>query len=354
MSIAHETRSPVHALLESIHGGADLAAEYPLVFGPRATGATLALADGDEVRAGCALLVREFRVGRHRVRGGLVGSVGTAPAWRGRGLATRLLAETERALRQRGCVFALLWAQDPDFYLERGWTPFGEELDLLISTAMAAALPEPIGVRESEPGDAPHLHRCHTAHATRVERTLEEMRDLLAVPGMRTLVRERDGIPAAYAILGRGRDLAGAIHEWAGAAEDVLALVRAHLEERNDGSTIVLMAPPGRCEVVERLTELGAECRRGILGLGKLLDPARGAALLQTEVGAPGSAAPSSDGRVALRGPRGTAELDFDALQALLFGAAEVRDEARKLLVHLGLDPGGLPLQPFAWGLDSL
>ena len=80
----------------------------------------------------------------------------------------------------------------------------------------------------------------------------------------------------------------------------------------------------------------------------------RGAALLEAEVGAPGCATPLSDDRIALRGPRGGTELDLDALQALLFGAAEVRDEARRLLAHLGLDPAGLPVQPFAWGLDSL
>jgi GNAT superfamily N-acetyltransferase len=356
MSVAERERSPVHALLERVHEGADLAAEYPLVFGPDARGVTLAIADEGDVRAGCALLVREFHTGKHRVRGGLIGSVGTAQEWRGRGLGTRLVLEAERVLRERGCIFALLWADRPDFYLQRGWAPFGEELDVHVPAVLADALPDPIGVRAARSGDADALHALYERHAARVERTRVEMRALLAVPGMRTLVRERDGAPVAYAALGRGRDLANAIHEWAGTADDVLALVRAHLEERSaaGGDGLYLMAPPMESALAERLSALGATSVRGILGLGKVLRPRDAAELLEAELGLPGCATVLDDGRLVLSGPSAGADLDPDALQALLFGAAEVRDEARKLLARLGLDPAGLPLQPFAWGLDSI
>jgi hypothetical protein len=291
-----------------------------------------------------------------------VGSVATDPAWRRRGLGTRLLARAEERLRERGCVFALLWADDPRFYLERGYAPFGSECDYLLVSELAAALPEPGGVRELRAGDEPFLQRLHARHSARVERSNGEMRALLAVPGMLTLVRVRAAsathpeLPVAYACLERGRDLPDMIHDWAGETEDVLALLRAHLERRfpaHEPGALFLMAPPSACELGYRLLKLGAPSKRGILGLGKLLDVGRGGEVLAAALGA--SAEVTRDGdSIALRGPLGGTVLDLEALQALLFGGIEVQAEARRLLARLGLPRAPLPLEPFAFGLDSI
>jgi GNAT superfamily N-acetyltransferase len=342
--------------LGRVFGTAQLAAEYPL-------GETLELSEDGAVRSACTLFVREFRVGARTLRGGLIGSVATDPAARGRGLATGLLARAEETLRARGCLFALLWADDPRFYLARGYAPFGAENDTLLVPELALSLPEPSGVRELRPGDAPFLHRMHARHGTRVERSLDEMRALLSVPGMLTLVRERPAtpshpaLPVAYACLGRGRDLADAIHDWAGEPDDVLALVRAHLERRfpaGESGALFLMAPGAEPELAYRLLKLGAGTKRGILGLGKLLDGGAACALLGDVLRDP--AAATWDGAHArLRAVQGApAELNLDALQALLFGGPEVADEAQKLLARLGYERARLPLEPFAFGLDSL
>jgi predicted N-acetyltransferase YhbS len=363
-SVGAESRRGKAALgfLERVLSCRTLAEEHPLVFDARFEGDTLELVEGGEVRAACAILPREFRVAERSVRGGLIGSVATDPAWRRRGLATRLLQRAEDALRARGCLFALLWADDPGFYLKRGYAPFGGESDYLLVSELVDVLPEPSGVRELRAEDVPFLHRLHARHGERIERTLAETRALSGVPGMLTLVRERAAAPShppqpvAYACLGRGRDLADAIHDWAGESEDVLALLRAHLERRfseRESGALFLMAPPGAGELGYRLLKLGAPSKRGILGLGKLLDPRGASELLSSLLGPAGSAAWDAD-RALLRGPRATTELDPDALQALLFGGPEVHDEARSLLARLGFERVRLPLEPFAFGLDSI
>jgi len=350
------------ALLERVFASDALAREYPLVFDPRFAGTTVTLEEEGAPRAACTVLARELVVGDVRLRAGLIGSVATDPAWRGRGLATRLLQRTEEELRARGCLFALLWADDPRFYLARGYAPLGSERDFLLVSELAASLPEPSGVRALAPGDVPHLLRLCARHPSRVERTPEELAALLQVPGMLTLVRERRAhpahppLPVAYACLGRGRDLADTLHDWAGAPEDVLALVRAHLERRfpaGETGALFLMAPLGAHELAYRLLRLGAVARPGILGLGKLLDLPAASALLGTALGAP--AAVSFDGVLTrLAGPTATADLEPETLQALLFGPPDVAEEARGLLTRLGFAPRGLPLEPFAFGLDSL
>jgi GNAT superfamily N-acetyltransferase len=355
-------REQARDLLARVFATDQLAREYPLVFETGFGGETLALEEDGEVRAACTLLTREFRAGAHAFRGGLIGSVATDPAWRGRGLATRLLARAEETLRARGCLFALLWADEPRFYLERGYAPFGAERDFLLVSELVHDLPCPSGVRALRAEDVAFLQRLHARHPSRVERSLEEFAALLAVPGMHTLVRERaahpahPALPVAYACLGRGRDLSDALHDWAGEPEDVLALCSAHLMQRFPGEeagALFLMTPPSANELGYRLLRLGAVARNGILGLGKLLDVGAGSALLASALGAPGSVL--WDGATArLRGKRGTTELDLDALQALLFGGPEVADEARALCTQLGFERARLPLEPFAFGLDSI
>lgn len=364
MSVALDSREL--AFLERVFETRALAAEYPLVFDPRLApgsgGETVAILEGGEVRAACAILTRTFRVGPHAVRAGLIGSVATDPAFRRRGLATRLLNEAERRLEAKGCTFALLWAEEPDFYLKRGYEPFASEQDYWLVSELAPLLPAPDGVRELRAGDEPLLRHLHAAHSTRIERTPEEMLALLGVPGMLTLVRERSAAPGhpvqpvAYACLGRGRDLTDAVHEWAGETEDVLALLRAHLERRfpdHQAGALFLMAPPTASELAYRLVTLGAVTKPGILGLGKLLDSGSAGRLLAAALGDEEALSWQGE-QMTLRGPCGRAALDRASLQALLFGGPEVRDEVRTFLARVGFSRARLPLEPFAFGLDSI
>ena len=348
--------------LSDVLAAPELGREYPLVFDPRFSGHTVELERDGAVRSACAVLVRDFHVAGRRLRAGLIGSVATDPAWRGRGLATELLAKAEAELRAHGCLFSLLWAEDPAFYLARGYVPFGAEDDFLLVSEMIPLLPEALGVRALAEGDAPFLRQLHAGHSAHVERSEAEFSALLETPGMVVLVRERaaapghPALPVAYACLGKGRDLADTIHDWAGATEDVLALVRAHLERRfGSGETgaLFMMAPPQAAELGYRLVSLGAVVRRGVLGLGKLLDLDAAASLLESFVG--GEVASVSASGVTLRGPASGAELDLDGFQALLFGGAEVRSEVRSFLARLGFDGAlPLPLEPFVFGLDSI
>lgn len=348
----HEATPAAEAMLDGIlrDGSSSLAPEFPLVFGERAPGRLVTIEDEEGPVAGLALLERTLQCGALRVPVGLIGSVATDQRYRGRGLATAALAEAERALTAAGRAFALLWADEAEFYEGRGWSPVGTEVDHVLHPEHAQLLPDATGVRAAVLDDAPALHALYCAHTTRVERGLEETRALLQAPNMTTLVLERGGAPCAYVCEGRGEDLSGVLHEWGGAPCDVLALVRAHLERL--GQPLVLMSPRDAHGIFRYLAVLGIEAHVGVLGMGKLLSPEAAAAAL-------GPACPdarvtaTADG-VRVHGPAGVTELDATQTLLLLVAPRGLREVVDAVAELTGADLSALPLAPFCWGLDSI
>jgi GNAT superfamily N-acetyltransferase len=360
--------APVEALMARVlRDGSSIAPEYPLVFRPEFPGRLLGLGEGEDVHSACGFLVRDLVVPSvGSVRCGLIGSVATAPERRSQGLATRLLLAAEERLRAEGCVFSLLWAEDPAFYLERGYGPVGSEYDFVLPHELAPLLPEPSGVRAMTEADFPAVHVLYERHPVRVERSAEETAALLTCPEMTRIVREKGGELVAYACLGRGHDLMDAIHEWGGAADDVLALLRAHLEQRfgayvaeeapEEPRHLFLMAPPSATDLYLRLAGMGVPSNRGMLGLGKILDRDAAVRLLDRVLAERGTAELVEDGErcYRVRGPEHEGRLDDEGLVALLFGVSDIRKDVAAFLADFGLEGAPLPIEPFVWGLDSI
>ncbi len=347
-------------------GGTSLDGEYPLVFRPDFPGEVLALEEQGEVRSACALLVRELVAGGERLRAGLIGSVSTHPDHRGRGLAGRLLERAEERLSAEGCVVAFLWADDASFYERRGWRAAGSERVWVIDAAESRRLGSPRDAqpRSAAPDDHGALHRLYGRHCVRADRTFPETRALLCGPGVETLVLARERDIAAYACLGRGRDLARCVHEWAGAPDDVLALAAEHhdrLTRRGEAGPVFLMTPHSVPALHARLDTLGASGMLGHLAMAKLLDPAGAAELVRRAARGPLQAGVVSQRQQAglsqqarLCGPAGERALDPEELLSVLLPPRGERGAIEALERELGVDLPGLPLELYLWGLDSI
>lgn len=317
----------VRALIEAVmRGGASVAAECPLVFegplGAARQGRLVALAEGGRPRSACAILPRDCVVGDRRLRLGLIGYVVTAPEARGRGLARRVLAAAEDALRARGCVASLLWPDDAAFYERLGYRAVGAELDFELDPASLSALPRWAAVRPLDPrADADAVHALAMERPIRVERTVEETRALLATPGVDGRVALRGDRVVAFACAGKGHDLPGVIHEWAGETLAVLGLAaELAATQHRAGRRAFLFAPYADLPVARGLSDLGVAAAPGVLGMGRLLDP---------------------DGARRALGPD-AARADADGLLDALLPTPE-----RSTADH----PYGAL---FAWGLDSI
>ncbi|MDA1264110.1 MAG: GNAT family N-acetyltransferase [Planctomycetota bacterium] len=350
VTIQRPTRKAEAMLARVLRDGDTLAAEYPLVFGDGAVGQLSTIEAGGEPVAGCAFLTRTFQVGALRIPIGLIGSVATDPAHRGQGHASQALEQAQQSLARSGCAFALLWADDPDFYGPRGWLPMGTEVNHALPFAVAHLLPDPIGVRPARVEDIPSMHALYCAHTTRVERTLAETEQLLGAPNMTTLVLEREGTVVAYACEGRGKDLGGVIHEWAGVPLDALAVVRGHLERT--GSNLILMSSRDATGVFRYLQVLGIQANLGILGMGKVISLEACAEVLRAAL--PGIDLTLHPDSICIHGPAGEANLDETMLLLLLAAPRGIRDMAEAVEQLTGVSMAALPLAPFCWGLDSI
>ena len=340
--------------------GAPIAEEYPLIFRPSHAGRVVTAGEGEEVWSACAILERDLVSPGKTIRAGLIGSVSTASERRGQGLASVVLQGAEQALRDGGCLFSMLWAVDAAFYERRGYQEIGAEVDFVLPASAAGSLPPPDGVRSATAADFSAMHELYLSQQRRVARTEGESAVLYTSPGMAMVVCESSTVPGeidAYACIGRGLDLQGVTHEWAGRVDAVLACVRFLVEAgagSNPGSELFLMSPVPCGEVGSRLHELGLSSARGILGMARLLDPETAARELAEAADRPVAVSRCSETAWLLESAGRTARVADESLLTLLLAPRADRTELVALEAELGLRFPELPWTPFLWGLDSI
>jgi len=339
-----------------------LAPEYPLVFTPGSGGRVVVAEDRGEIHSACAILRRglvfpDERGTQQYLAAGLIGSVSTSMDCRGQGLATAVLELAERELLEEGCLLSLLWADSPGFYEARGYQPIGLEVDFVLDETFCLDLPEGFATRKAGPEDYSLMHEMYLQHSRRVERSLCESAALFSTPRMEVFLAEDAGMAVAYTCRGRGHDLDGVVHEWAGSADGVLACIRAHsraASTQGERGPLFLMCSADAGAVMLRLGELGAPSANGVLGMGKLLDPTAAAALLRSACARPLDILIQDDGGARITCGQRTAEIGrMDWLDLLVSPLAD-RETLESLESHLQVRFPGLPRTPFLWGLDSI
>jgi GNAT superfamily N-acetyltransferase len=203
---------------------------------------------------------------------GLIGNVLTAPELRGRGLARRCVDACLAEARARGYALAMLWSDQSALYARLGFQPCGVERRIsLLGPALGSAGAQHAEIRVARPvaSEFPLLEQLYAEKPVHVARAAGDLERLAGAPNTTLLVARRAGAPIAYAAAGRGDDLQGVVHEWAGEANGALACVSA-LARQHEASLLLASAAPE--EVPERLIRHGAGSTRAPLGLARLLD----------------------------------------------------------------------------------
>lgn len=357
MTAALQThKQPALALMQSaLRERGQLEAEYPLVFGDASSGDIIGLEEGDSLVSSCAILRRELMFEGQTLSVGLIGSVATAPEFRGRGFARKVLDEACSVLAKKGATIAWLWANDAEVYASMGWRPSGAELLYLVHPEQRTFLPNPKGVRPYGESDLDSVYALYQEHDCRVRRSRDEMRALLGVPGMTVLVQEENGRVIGYACVGRGEDLTQVMHEWGGGCPSVLALLHGHLDiadDEEDGS-LYMMVPPGEKSIVDYFHITQTKGAIGFLGLAKIIHREGAASILKAQLPTD-VLVEVTPTLVILRRGKNRISLNDDDLLAALLAPKGDRAWAKKIEHRLRIETTDLPLLPFMWGLDSI
>ena len=227
VSVVQPPDRTLESLLDGhFDGRPGLTRELPLLVGGDPRSRCLVMRQDDACVAHAAWRRLDLIVHDETVTAAGIGLVTTHTAMRGRGLATRLVEACVEEARRAGAVVALLFGAERRLYTRLGFVPAGRERVTLLR-AVPNALDRSSQLRAGGVGDARVLLACLHRQPLRVERSLAEMEVLLRIPDMRVHVLEVHGQARAYCIEGKGRDLGGVVHEWAGEPELVSQMLGA-------------------------------------------------------------------------------------------------------------------------------
>lgn len=243
--------------------------EYPSVFKSCPGGESLFIRDGEKIISHVAILEREFQHPCVRMKIGLIGSVATHPDYRGRGFATQLIQKACAELKKRGCLVAVLWSDQKDFYLPLGFHRAGREQDVRFSPEIAkndVGVVRPMNFEQ----DAHLIWRLYQKQPCRLDRSLEEQKKLLKTPKAQVFVTEKEGRLSSYIVVNKGADFTDYIHEWGGEISEVQRNILFCQRNIFTAHPLTLIAPLDYD--ISMLKQISQEKWEGVLGLIKILD----------------------------------------------------------------------------------
>lgn len=228
-----------------------ITAEYPIVLNPGHPEYSFVVTKADQLVAHANWWPRQVVDQNHQnvARIALIGNVATDPQARGQGHMRHLFAELEQHSRNNGCVAMLLWSDLDKFYQKLGFTSLGQELRIMVNPRKFGMdqsgrqlLPTPSVQLTSQ--DLADMLKIRPRTPLTLARSLEEFRTLLQIPHLQIWIdRQNQGIQS-YALMGKGFDMQGVVHEWGGsplALSDSLAAMAQYNQMRE----IMVLAPGG-------------------------------------------------------------------------------------------------------------
>lgn len=201
---------------------------------------------------------------------GAIGSVVTDPSYRGQGLSSQVINDClEEALRQ-DCDIAILWTNLHDFYRRLGFELAGFEEYFVIESPLASD-PQNLRFINSTQIDPDAILKLYNRHTITSLRSADEIRKYLSIPNTQVYTAwDSTSSIKAYAVIGKGADLEGFVHEWGGDIPSLIALFNFILSDRKMPFTLLTGAQS--INLIMTLQKNKINGRQGYLGMIKILN----------------------------------------------------------------------------------
>lgn len=288
---------------------------------------------------------------------GMIGMVYTDPDFRGRGAASLALDQALAQLKERGIPLAILWSDLDAFYNRLGFDRAGVENFYLLSSAQCQLASrsdcDRVTVRPVAETDWQDLEHLYAGKPSRHLRPAGELARLAAAPDCETLVAIQGGVLTAYASMGRGDDLTGVVHEWAGDGDGLVACLLRFTQTRDE---VTLLEGPVHEAATRPLRITGTRPHPGTLGLMQILDVEKLWSALSIGCESLSEIRLTADsGFYVFETPGRSFKLSHSDALSLLVGPSVPR------ALQLGLEPElrdalgtRFPWPLFLWGFDSI
>jgi predicted N-acetyltransferase YhbS len=275
-----------------------LLSDYPLVYAPENLRNVRVIAVDGRVVSVVPFLPRRIRFGAAEVGIGIISPTATLPAFRHRGFASRCLASCIEAMRDADCRLSVLWTREQTFpfYEHAGYRAVESQAfgyRLVREDARRLAVDPRVTISHLDAADERSLEairRIHERDGDGIHRTSAEYRALFSLPAMRTLIAQRSGRVAGYAVVSDAVNKPGLI-EAGGDGPAIETLLHRVLVDRADG--IEAHANLGQTALSMILDRVVPRRRRRIEG-GLMVRIDDVAGLLEA-LGAPAGAASHAD-----------------------------------------------------------
>lgn len=259
----------------------DFIREYPQVFTASSKARFVTAFIQSQPCAHATIWPTRLSLGEGQLDVALISHVYTEPKMRGQGCASRVLEAAHRWGRAQGAGLAALWSEGSGLYERLGYHAHGRERLLTLDrsllararlmaerTASARSLEKNYHVSSPQPSDWQGVAHLREQRECGVALSSDILSEIAEIPNCLMTVARRGHEIIAFAILGRGADFCGVIHEWGG---DTLAAIDCcdALLEANESSTLaktmpskssqsLLLAPASRAELPWVLRQAGA------------------------------------------------------------------------------------------------
>ncbi len=205
--------------------------EYPIVLAPEGRQFSFCHDYQNQLCSHANLWPRKVldTLGKEQFPIGLVGNVATDPRWRGHGHMRSLLTAVEEVARESQLEALFLWSDLSSFYQKLGFLSLGQEFHFHFLESRPAKKQKTevrlVHCDRQQISDDMLMQMLELRHKVSftLERSIEEFRQMLQIPWLDLFVAYDMTDIVAYALVGKGYDMMGVIHEW-GAKESIFLL----------------------------------------------------------------------------------------------------------------------------------
>ena len=370
MDIRHPSVAEVTELTSQIskafgykEGEAGVERDFPQLYKPSNINHLWVASDAGKVAAHAGFYPSLMRVEALPLPVAGIGGVYTDEAFQGQGLATSLINKCCEGAQKEGAALAFLWSDKHEFYKKQNFHLVGRQWTITFKPELAPVL-RALGERAEIPAAALRVseevsgellrqsHELQDIFPIGIARSAEEHALYLDSGASRVVSAWAGNQLAAYFVIGKGRDLQGYIHEWAGAEGALSHLMAQCLEDF--GHPLSLLSPqfmPDEVPWIYSLDKAGVPMTAEYLALVRILDFVKLRKLthdFMARIGlSPADLVMEELGEgysVSWRGKTPLA-LDDSGLLRLLFGPDLPADSELQAF---------LPMRLWYWGMDSV